>query len=272
MVRDIDIGMKCIKYMLFVSNFMFVMVGFLLISIGTTISSIYTDFELFMESHHFKPAQLIVVIGIIIFLVSLFGCIGAIRESTFLVNTFAVLLSILLVLEVSAAIAAYAMRSDIKERVEHNMYDALSDYNKTYDAKSSWDFMQYRLICCGVHQPSDWRNTDITFEKNLTAPASCCKYSGCETSALNTHGCLDRLTDIVSESALMLGVGSTCVALVQFLGAVFAFMLAKTIRKVKTEQEMRRQENRQRIYEQLAIGTEDKIVTPVLYTPQSTDA
>lgn len=267
-----DIGMKCIKYMLFVSNFMFVMVGFLLISIGTTISSIYTDFELFMETHHFRPAQLIVAVGIVIFFVSLFGCIGAIRESTFLVNMFAVLLSVLLILEVSAAIAAYVMRADISESIEGNMYDSLTDYNKTNDAKSSWDFMQIRLECCGVRQPADWKDSHIIFDNKSSVPTSCCQYSECQHGALHIHGCLDRLTGIVSESALMLGVGATCVALVQLLGVVFAFMLAKTIRKVKTEEEMRRQENRKRIYEQLAIGSEDKIVTPVLYTPQSTDA
>lgn len=56
------------------------------------------------------------------------------------------------------------------------------------------------------------------------------------------------------------------------MGAIFAIMLAKTIRRVKTEEEMRRQENRQRIYEQLALGQEDKVITPVLYTPSSSEA
>lgn len=62
------------------------MVGFLLISIGSTINAIYYDFELFMETHHFKPAQLMIAVGVIIFFVAMFGCIGAIKESTMLVN------------------------------------------------------------------------------------------------------------------------------------------------------------------------------------------
>ncbi|KAK4876411.1 hypothetical protein RN001_012833 [Aquatica leii] len=279
MNQPMDIGMRCIKYMLFVSNFMFVMVGFLLISIGTTISTIYSDFELFMEAHHFKPAQLIVAIGIIIFLVSMFGCIGAIRESTFLVNLFGMFLSILLILEISAAIAAYVMRSDISEGIEENMLEALDEYKTMYNAKESWDFMQDRLACCGVHQPYDWKDVKIENGTNtgfngykFNVPYSCCKYFECQNDEIYTHGCLDRLSNIVSESALLLGIGATCVALVQFLGVVFAFMLAKTIRRVKTDEEMRRQENRQRIYEQLALGHEEKVVVPVLYTPQSTEA
>ncbi|KAF5307886.1 hypothetical protein FQR65_LT06453 [Abscondita terminalis] len=280
MAQNMDVGMKCIKYMLFVSNFMFVMVGFLLISIGTTISSIYTDFEIFMEAHHFKPAQLIVAIGIIIFFVSMFGCIGAIKESTFLVNMFGILLSILLILEISAAIAAYVMRSDITDSIENNMFDTLKDYRKDEDARDSWDFMQDRLGCCGVHKTFDWRNIPVQNGTsvegpngyNFTVPTSCCKYIDCKYNSVYEYGCLDRLSSIVSESALMLGVGASCVALVQLLGVTFAFMLAKTIRRVKTEEELRRQENRQRIYEQLVLGNDEKVVTPVLYTPQSTEA
>lgn len=68
------------------------MIGFLLISIGTTIEAIYRDFEVFMESHFFSPAVLCVAIGVIIFFVALFGCLGALKESTCLVNTVRLLL------------------------------------------------------------------------------------------------------------------------------------------------------------------------------------
>jgi len=277
MARELDIGMKCIKYMLFISNFMFVMVGFLLISIGSTISAVYNDFELFLEAHHFKPAQLLIAVGIIIFFVALFGCIGAIKESTMLVNLYAFLLFILLILQISAAIAAYVMRSDVFAKIESNMKDALPDYSNSSEARYSWDFMQEHLYCCGVHSYEDWAyiNTTIstTFNQTLpNIPKSCCKYPDCRDGEIYGDGCLDRLTYIVSESALMLGVGATCAAFVQLLGVIFAYMLAKTIRRVKTDAEIRQQENRQRIYEQLARGQEEKVVTPVLYTPTSTDA
>jgi len=281
MAQDMDIGMKCIKYMLFISNFLFVMVGFLLISIGCTINAAYYDFEAFMESHHFKPAQLMVAIGVIIFFVALFGCIGAIKESTFLINMYGLLLLILLILEISAAIAAYAMRSDISEKLEENMFDTLPEYSKNSDAEMSWDFMQSRLGCCGVYEPEDWRDkidgvngTSVTGSdgQNYTVPESCCQYYDCYQNEIYTRGCLNRLSTIVSDCALMLGVGATCVAFVQLLGVVFAVLLAKTIRRVKTEEEIRRQENRLRLYEQLARGRQDEKVTPVLYTPSSTDA
>lgn len=62
------------------------MIGFLLISVGSTVGAIYGEFDIFMESHFFRPSALLVAIGVIIFFVSLFGCLGAVKESVFLVN------------------------------------------------------------------------------------------------------------------------------------------------------------------------------------------
>lgn len=39
-----------------------------------------------MESHYFSPAALLVAIGIIIFFVATFGCVGAMKGSTCIIN------------------------------------------------------------------------------------------------------------------------------------------------------------------------------------------
>lgn len=48
-------------------------------------------------------------------------------------------------------------------------------------------------------------------------------------------------------------------------------MLAKSIRRIKTETEMRRQQTRQQLYAQLANAGKDDKPTPVMYTPTSSD-
>lgn len=57
----------------------------------------------------------------------------------------------------------------------------------------------------------------------------------------------------------------------QFLGIVFSHMLAKAIRRIKTQGLVEQLQSRQQLYEQLARGQDEK-VTPVLYTPASSDA
>lgn len=277
-MSNLDVGMKCVKYMLFTTNFMFVMIGFLLISIGSTIAGIYGDFDMFLEGHFFSPSSLLVAIGVIIFFVSLFGCIGAVKESTCLVNIYAVFLSLILILEISAAIAAYSMRNNMFTYIEKNMNESITDYPNNPQIMEQWDILQYNFECCGVRQPEDWDfmknytqpiNVDTIPVKIWEGPKTCCVEKECNN--IYSDGCLGRLHYIVSECAYLVGTGAICVAIVQFLGIVFANMLAKSIRRIKTEEEVKRQENRQRLYAQLAMAGKDDKPTPVLYTPTSSD-
>lgn len=50
-----------------------------------------------------------------------------------------------LVLEVSAAIAAYAMRGNIEMLLENKMNDAIHTYESNLESKESVDFLQSRV-------------------------------------------------------------------------------------------------------------------------------
>lgn len=64
----------------------FQIVGILLISIGYTVKTIYSSFDAFMESYYYHPSSIVIVIGFFIFGIACLGCVGALKESTFLVN------------------------------------------------------------------------------------------------------------------------------------------------------------------------------------------
>lgn len=54
------------------------------------------------------------------------------------------------------------------------------------------------------------------------------------------HGCLATLDIIIRKSAMLIATGALTVAIVQFLGVICAFMLAKTIRRTKSIRAARR--------------------------------
>lgn len=58
----------------------------------------------------------------------------------------------------------------------------------------------------------------------------------------------------------------------QLLGVIFANMLAKSIRQLKTEQEMRRQETRQRLYAEVLRGNNEKPSPVIFPTPTESEA
>ncbi|XP_018564373.1 CD63 antigen-like [Anoplophora glabripennis] len=279
---ELEVGMKCVKYMLFVANFMFVLVGFLLISIGTTIKAIYGDFEVFMENHYYSAAKLAIAIGVIIFFVALFGCVGAVKESVCLVNTYAFFLFCVLILEVSVSIAAYVMRGNLESTLKRNMLNSLQ-YNESYTTQYTWNATQYNLRCCGVTGPSDWSDVSDLYDLNTVVgtdnttiflvPDTCCINESCTSEdSIYEFGCLNRITYIVSECALLLAVGALCVSFIQILGIIFSHLLARSIRRLKTQMAVEKMERRQHIYEQLAKSGQSEKVSPVLYTPTSSEA
>ncbi|KAL9706015.1 hypothetical protein quinque_009533 [Culex quinquefasciatus] len=246
---DLNTGMRCVKYMIFVINFMFLLTAILLVTVGSAIGTIFGDFDTFIDSHFSSPAQLLVAIGFIMMFVSIFGCVGAVRESTAMINIYGVLLALVFVLEVAAAISAFALRGQVTEMVRRTINQSMVSYNSNHYVAKSVDFMQSALECCGVESYQDWRFflENDTFATNgtdtapLVVPDSCCqKPTFGEMCQPFEYGCLSRMEWVVSQSAALVATGATTVAFVQILGSICAFMLARTIRRTKSLRAARR--------------------------------
>ncbi|XP_029714987.1 tetraspanin-7 [Aedes albopictus] len=243
--NDLNMGMRCVKYMIFVINFMFLLTAILIVTVGTAIGTIFGDFEYFIDSHFFSPAHLLVAIGIIMMFVSIFGCIGAVKESTAMINIYGVLLAIVFILELAAAISAFALQGQVKEMVRRTLNESMANYNGNPSVEQSVDFMQQVLECCGVDSHKDWsfflQPVANATESDVVVPESCCPPSTLKESCIPyEYGCLDRLQWVVAQSAALIATGAMTVAFVQILGSICAFMLARTIRRTKSLRAARR--------------------------------
>ncbi|XP_026501429.1 CD63 antigen-like [Vanessa tameamea] len=279
--NNLEVGMRCIKYMLLCVTAIFVLTSALIISVGTTIYAIYYDVSFFLDTQLFSPATFIIVIGVIMLFVSLFGCIGALKESTCLVNIFAVILSLVLVLEISAAIAAYTLRSQVADMLDENLRETLPSYYNKPEVTDAFDFIQSRLNCCGVDSYLDWG--EVPTDKsgisvaNITVPYSCCAQTHYqvvgdievdECVKLYANGCLPRITYLIYQSAGLLGAGAMTIAFIQVIGILFSFSLASSIRKAKSERERRRWEIQERMVNAYtSLNPEKEKIAPIVYVP-----
>jgi len=224
--------------MLVVINLMFLLTSVLLITVGTTIQTIYGDFSQFLDSHFMSIPSLLVAVGVIMLIVAVFGVAGAFKESTMLTNIYACLLSLVFILEISAAIAGFVLQTQVREMLIRTMNQSITAYNTYESAAVSVDFMQRSLECCGVEGPNDWYGilpAENMETPSVLVPESCCGDlvdSTCEDYFLD--GCLNRMHFIIGQSAMMIATGATTFAFVQILGVICAFMLAKTIRRTKS--------------------------------------
>lgn len=261
----------------------FVLTSALIISVGTTIYAIYYDVSFFLNDNFFSPATFVIVIGGIMLFVSLFGCIGALKESTLLVNIFAVTLSVVFILEIAAAITAYTLRGQVTEMLDEKLRDTMPYYYHDTEVQDAFDFIQSRLNCCGVDSYLDWHDvvppTGVPgiSVANITVPNSCCAevhsqiYENEEIEEcvkLYANGCLPRVFYLIYQSAGLLGAGAITIALIQLIGIVFSFSLGNSIRRAKTERDRKRWEIQERMLNaQTSLNPDGEKVAPVVYIP-----
>lgn len=265
-VTHLDLGLRLIKYLLCAVNALFVLTGAMIVSVGTTIYAVYDDFSRFLDSSYFSPATLLIVVGSFVFVIAFFGCCGAIKESTCMVLVFAVSLSLVLIMELGAAIAAYALQDGIKDLLAERINSTMHEYDSNLEAKTSLDFLQSRLGCCGYDSSHDWDGIWHHNTNGMKVPDSCL-----DDGLIYASGCIVRLSLIVQRSAFFLGAGATLIALIQFAGIMFACMLGRAIRRQKIERTRRQWELRENLVNgYLPIGKTDPVVSfPVVYMQNS---
>lgn len=227
-------GMACIKYILFAFNFAFAICGVACIAVGGWIVAQYKGYSNFVDNWFYAAPIIILVVGIIVFLVSFFGCCGAVKENHCMIITFSVLLLVILALEVGAGISGYMMRRNIGTMLQQRMNNTLHEYETNDDVKNSWDVMQHDLGCCGINSSSDWWPKPY---KHPRLPLSCCHEvpatKECEYNAVGAfnEGCMIKLKAKFEGNALKIGIAVLVMAFIQLVGVFFACCLARSIRR-----------------------------------------
>jgi CD63 antigen len=242
-MADLSGGAKCVKYTLFVFNLLFLLAGLALIIVGAVAQVQANKMSGFGPSAN-GAAIFLIVIGSLVFIVSFFGCAGAINNNYCMVVTFGVLLLLLLLAQVAAIIAGFVLKDKIKTAIIDQMTDTQKFYGNDGDIYTeTWDNFQKTLQCCGTTNYTSWSNSPKLSETK-SVPDSCCKNEfaepRCGFGALEEHhdhkklfemGCNDRVTTVVTGSMIAVGAVAAAVALLEIIGIVFAFCLAHSLRK-----------------------------------------
>jgi CD63 antigen len=225
-------GMSMVKYGLFVFNFITALAGIALIVSGSIalvqIGDISDAFHNMTSPTHMPIA--LIVLGSVIFIVSFFGCCGAIRESQCMVTTYAIFLLLVVIGMIICASLIFVYKDDVVNET-HNAFNNIF-LNRVQDVnRRALDNIQRSLRCCGRIGPEDFLN-----EGNQVIPSSCCdgNPSVCDRNNNNlfTQGCNSALEDLINGSSLLLAWISLGFGLAMFIGTIFACCLANSIRNV----------------------------------------
>ncbi|CAM4677486.1 hypothetical protein PO909_014170 [Leuciscus waleckii] len=229
----VDGGAKCVKYLLFFFNFIFWLCGLALIVVGTLVRVSYINTAILKE--YSGSPLVVIIVGVAIFFIAFFGCCGAWKENQCMVTLFAVLLSLIIIIEIGAAIAGYVLRAKLPDVVDKGLKLMIAEYNNTRDDRDAVDTMQKGLKCCGGNSSDDWVNFSAT---HTSVPDSCCinVTKDCGVGAIHdvkkiyTDGCKPALEKFLKDKTLWFAVGALVVAFVQITGLVLACILMRAIR------------------------------------------
>ncbi|RUS89805.1 hypothetical protein EGW08_002417 [Elysia chlorotica] len=210
-----------IKYLMFSFNVMFWSVGLIMLAIGLWAWSEKDMFQNMSKLTNITldPALLFIVVGMSMFILSFFGCVGALRENTCLLLFFLVSLGPLFVLEILLVILGVVYRDWVRESVQAQVKNMIVNYRDDLDLKNLVDWVQQEwLHCCGVDGYKDWES-NMYF--NCTSPGveacgvpfSCCKPDNhqelinrhCGFGMMNENHDFDRGTRIYTSGCIPKG-------------------------------------------------------------------
>nr|CAD7266395.1 unnamed protein product [Timema shepardi] len=135
-------GITCVKYLMFIFNFVFALAGIALLTIGALVQAKVSEAVNFLEGKVSVAPILLIVVGSIVFIISFYGCCGAIRESSCMVTTFSIFLMVILTLEIVIAVLAFVYRDVLTDDLQTSLKESVDNYHNNSTAKAEMDSLQ----------------------------------------------------------------------------------------------------------------------------------
>lgn len=202
-------GMKCVKYLLFIFNFIFWLMGSLVLAVGLWLRLDPEVISLLGEEEapftFFIGVYILIAAGGLVMLVGFFGCCGAVRESQCLLGLFFTCLLIIFGAEVAAGVFGFLSKDKIIEDIQNF-------YVKSFNENSNGTMIQtYSSVlgCCGIQS------------------------SPCSDSSDEAKTCDVAINDFFNNKLFIVGYVGVGIAGVMIIGMIFSMVLCCAIRNTR---------------------------------------
>ncbi|XP_040265829.1 CD81 antigen [Bufo gargarizans] len=214
---------KCIKYMLFVFNFIFWLAGGVILGVALWLRHEPTTSNLLIQQIGDKqvPATfyigiyIIIAVGAVMMFVGFLGCYGAIQESQCLLGTFFACLVILFACEVAAGIWGFVNREQVSKEIKQ-FYDEA--YEQARSPKKE-EYEKARPVIKVFHESLQCCKLDIrNLGENL-----------CPSGIMNVD-CHEKIDALFQSKLHLVGIAAAVVAVIMIIEMIFSMVLCCGIR------------------------------------------
>eukprot|EP00111_Clytia_hemisphaerica_P002260 TCONS_00006334-protein len=176
-----------------------------------------------------------IIIGVIMVIVSFFGCCGVIAEHSIMVLVLFVFMAIIFIFEMAICIYGFAKSDQIKDRLESTYLkniQALYTNDTWSQHAAAIDNFQRNKQCCGYHGIEDWDDSHF-MKENGHYPISCCKELNCSTEAVRSYkkahfyqkGCFKEVVKWLTRNMEIIGIVNLTFGILQIFGMVLTMIL-----------------------------------------------
>ncbi|XP_032895016.1 CD81 antigen [Amblyraja radiata] len=224
--------MKCIKYLLFVFNFLFWLAGGVVLGVALWLRHDPQTTQVLDTQLEDKPAPntffigvyILIGVGAVMMIVGFLGCYGAIQESQCMLGTFFICLVVLFACEVAAGIWGFVHKDEVASELKM-FYDQAStaylmpDRNpeRKDQAKTVLVALHNALDCCGAD-----------FANKLLSADLCPKQKG--IGVIAKADCGTQIKELFTEKLYIIGIAAVIVAVIMILEMIFSMVLCCGIR------------------------------------------
>lgn len=217
-----DCGANCARWLLCLSNFVFIIVSTGLLAVGSWLAADKASFiQLTINVTHSphspasplvdedarkilkqfvepvvieQAAYILIALGAFILIISFLGYCGAIKESRVLLTAYSIFLIIIFALQIALILLYTFYKSQADEHTKGFLKSTLNKYYTTGTEEDAvtrgWDVVMSQMSCCGVDGYEDFRRARLFVEASNTeglgrqVPEACCRLKDNKNSLL----------------------------------------------------------------------------------------
>jgi len=241
-------GVQCSRTILLALNVLFMLFGCALMGLGVymkvnknfiAIITAHTSTEKFEGATMQALIVIMITVGVFTLLLSTFGCLGAVCKNRCLLYIYAVILSILIILELTAFVLVLAYRNRLWRSYNDDLLDIFrSGYSKNQtDVIAAIETLESTFKCCGVESFADYNQWGCRVGISTWGcklPSSCYRSHMSGQGDFYREGCANTIAIwLWNELPIIAGVLAV-VLLTEIFGVICAIALGVAINHSST--------------------------------------
>nr|AAN64299.1 CD9-like protein [Petromyzon marinus]ADK56110.1 CD9 antigen [Lethenteron camtschaticum] len=216
--------MKCVKYLLFVFNFVFWLAGGAVLGIALWLRFDSQTKDIFdlegSPSTFYTGVYVLMGAGALMMLIGFLGCCGAIQESQCMPGSFFVCLLVVFAAEIAAGIWGFLSKEQIPQDMKKFYTDLYHEYHekKTDSSKAALITFHKTLSCCGkmvITNLLDSDFKDICPTQKITDP---------------TVDCIRQIDEIFTSKVYIIACIGIGIGVIMIFGMIFSMALCCAVR------------------------------------------